>query len=62
MKHNEKAYAILITILILLAFVVPYTLLRNVNAWYGSFLFWTALTILVIGVNYIMIKDWGKEE
>ncbi len=51
MKHNEKAYAILITILILLAFVVPYTLLRNVNAWYGSFLFWTALTILVIGVK-----------
>lgn len=62
MKENEKFYAVLIGIFVFLAFVVPYTLLRNVDKWYGSFLFWTVLTIVVIGVNFILIKDWGKEE
>lgn len=62
MKVNEGFYAILIGIAILAAFIVPYTVLRNVEKWYGSFLFWTVLTVVVIGINYFLIKDWGKEE
>lgn len=61
MKENEGVYAIIITSLILIAFVVPYTLLTDVEKWYGSFLFWTALTVIVIGINYLLIRDWGKE-
>lgn len=61
MKANEGVYAIIIASLILIAFVVPYTLLSNVEKWYGSFLFWTVLTVIVIGINYLLIKDWGKE-
>ena len=44
MKVNEGFYAILIGIAILAATIVPYTVLRNVEKWYGSFLFWTVLT------------------
>lgn len=62
MKVNEGFYAILIGIAILAATIVPYTVLRNVEKWYGSFLFWTVLTVVVIGINYFLIKDWGKEE
>ncbi|MCF3943273.1 hypothetical protein [Oceanobacillus alkalisoli] len=61
MKRNEKVYAVIITSLILSAFVVPYTLLTNVERWYGSFLFWTVLTVIVIGINYLLIKEWGGE-
>ena len=61
MKRNEKVYAVIITSLILSAFVVPYTLLTNVEKWYGSFLFWTVLTVIVIGINYLLIKEWGGE-
>lgn len=61
MKRNEKVYAFIIKSLILSAFVVPYTLLTNVEKWYGSFLFWTVLTVIVIGINYLLIKEWGGE-
>ncbi|WP_232334410.1 hypothetical protein [Oceanobacillus sp. AG] len=62
MKENEGVYAIIITCLILIAFVVPYTLLPDVEKWYGSFLFWTVLTVIVIGVNYLLIREWGKKQ
>lgn len=61
MMKNEGIYASLITIIILLAFIVPYTFLTNVEKWYGSFLFWILLTIIVIGLVFLFIKDWGKE-
>ena len=61
MKRNEGVYAIVLTSLVLIAFIVPYTLLSNVEKWYGSFLFWTVLSVIVIGINYLLIRDWGKE-
>lgn len=62
MRKNEGVFALIIGLLILSAFVIPFTALTNVEKWYGSFLFWTVLTIIVIGINYLLIKDWGKEE
>lgn len=62
MRKNEGVFALIIGLCILSAFVIPFTALTNVEKWYGSFLFWTVLTIIVIGINYLLIKDWGKEE
>lgn len=62
MKNNEGLYGIIITILILAAFIIPFTLLRDVEKWYGSFLFWIVLTIIVVGINYFLIRNWGKEK
>lgn len=42
----------------ILMFVLPYTLLREVNAWYGSFLLWTVGTVLVIGINVVLTRHW----
>lgn len=42
----------------ILMFVVPYTLLREVNAWYGSFLFWIVGTLVVIAINVILALQW----
>ena len=61
MRKNEGVYAIIITVLIISAFIVPFTILTNTEKWYGSFLFWTLLTVIMIGVNYLFIRDWGKE-
>jgi hypothetical protein len=45
-------------VLILLSFILPYTVFRDVDAWYGSFLFWTLATAAVIGLNAVISADW----
>lgn len=44
--------------LVLGAFVVPYTLLSGVDAWYGSFLFWTVFAVAAIAVNARIVLRW----
>ncbi|WP_322998076.1 hypothetical protein [Castellaniella sp.] len=46
-----------IWVLALLCYVVPYLFLDRVNAWYGSFLFWTLVGALVIILNLIATRD-----
>ncbi|RUL48182.1 hypothetical protein [Lysinibacillus antri] len=58
MKANEWKWALSILFIILLAYILPYTLLTDVAKWYGSFLIWLLLAILVIGINYFLTKDW----
>lgn len=47
-----------VPVIMILMFVVPYTLLREVNAWYGSFLFWIVGTLVVIAINVILALQW----
>jgi len=47
-----------ILLLVLASFVVPFTLLRGVDAWYGSFTFWTLATVAVIALNAVVSADW----
>jgi peptidoglycan/LPS O-acetylase OafA/YrhL len=47
-----------IVLLVLAAFVVPYAVLGGVDAWHGSFLFWTLATVAVIALNAIVSADW----
>jgi hypothetical protein len=49
-------------LVILLALILPYTVFRNVHAWYGSFLWWTLVGLLTVFINFMMTKDWGKDE
>lgn len=56
-KAMQGKHAIwLLWLLVLLSYAVPYTLLRDVHAWYGSFLFWTLVGLLVIAVNVVMTR------
>ncbi len=47
-----------VLIIILLSYVVPYTVLRGVDAWYGSMLFWVLGTAVVIAVNAVVSSAW----
>lgn len=62
LSEKEKKGAIAILLIIFLAYVIPYTVLTEVTKWYGSLLFWIILTIIVIGINFYLTNDWGKEE
>lgn len=44
--------------LVVLAFVVPYTVLRGVDSPFGSFLFWAAFGAVAILVNYLIVRGW----
>ncbi|GHB21476.1 hypothetical protein [Salinicola rhizosphaerae] len=53
-------------ILVLLCYVVPFALLGDIHAWYGSFLFWCVVGVLVIAANILITRDFkdqseGKE-
>ncbi|GGM37388.1 hypothetical protein GCM10011351_24510 [Paraliobacillus quinghaiensis] len=60
MTTKELKYGSFIIIVILLAYIIPYTLLTNVAAWYGSFLFWSLLALVIIVINYFLTRDWGE--
>ncbi|KRE38939.1 hypothetical protein ASG73_00790 [Janibacter sp. Soil728] len=57
-RTATRRWLIVPLVLILLSFVLPYTLLSDVDAWYGSFLFWTLATAVVIGVNAVISSRW----
>ena len=44
--------------LVVLGFVVPYTVLSGVDAWYGSFLFWVVFALAALVVNYLITRGW----
>lgn len=51
-----------ILVIILAMFVLPYTLLTDINAWYGSFLFWTVATVIVLGIVTYLSWGWDQAE
>ncbi len=59
-KQRKKFWGTFIIVLILLAYIVPYTILSNVKTWYGSFLFWGIIGVLIIFANVMATRDWRE--
>jgi hypothetical protein len=57
-RPNRAWWLAPVALLIVLSYVVPYTVLRDVDAWYGSFLFWTVTTAVVIAINAVVSAAW----
>ena len=45
-------------LLVVLGYVVPYTVLSGVDAWYGSFLFWAVFGLAAILMNAAITSSW----
>ncbi|MDI5984287.1 hypothetical protein QLQ85_05765 [Halomonas sp. M4R5S39] len=58
MKRSKWIW--LVWAVVLLCYLVPYTLLTDVQAWYGSFLFWTIAGLAVIALNLFITKDFEE--
>ncbi len=58
MERRAVAWAGVVLVLVLLAYVVPYTVLSRVDTWYGSFLFWTVFGLVVIVAIWAMTRSW----
>jgi len=44
--------------LVVLACLVPYVFLSEVDRWYGSFLFWTVFGLAAIVTIWAMTRSW----
>lgn len=60
MTKKEKVWGSIILVIVLLGYLLPYTVFRDVTTWNGSFLLWTVLAILIIVVNYFLSRHWGE--
>ena len=58
MNRPNPLWIALIGILVLLIFVLPFTVFRNLEAWYGSFLFWSLATAVVIAISALVSARW----
>ncbi|WP_335414802.1 hypothetical protein [Bacillus sp. JJ1566] len=58
MSKKEKFWGIICLLLVLLAYTIPYVFLSDVAAWYGSFLLWVVLALVIILINYILTRNW----
>jgi cyanate permease len=58
MERRGIFWAVSMLVLVVLAYVVPYTLLSGVDAWYGSFLFWTLFGAVAIAANVLITASW----
>ena len=48
---SRKLSLILIGVIIVACYVVPYTLLSSVTTWHGAFLFWCLAGLAIIVLN-----------
>ncbi|WP_138416705.1 hypothetical protein [Aquibacillus sediminis] len=62
MTSHEKKLGIVLLIIVLLSYIIPYMMLSHVASWYGSFLFWSIAAIVIIIINYLLTRDWGDNE
>lgn len=60
MSSRELKWGFLIFVIVLLGYILPYTVLTNVAVWYGSFLLWSVLALAIIVINYLFTKNWGE--
>lgn len=57
-RAPRASWLVPVLVVILLSYVVPYTVLRDVDAWYGSMLFWGSATAVVVVVNAVVSSAW----
>ncbi|UYF99619.1 MULTISPECIES: hypothetical protein [unclassified Halomonas] len=60
MKRSKWIWAV--WLVVLLSCLVPYTLLTNINAWYGSFLLWSCAGLAIIVLNVHITKDFEEHD
>lgn len=58
----RKISLVCIWVLAILCYVIPYWVLDDINAWYGSFLFWTVTGVLVIVCNVIATRNFREQD
>ncbi len=59
---KRRTALILVAVIVLACYAVPYLLIGQVAAWYGSFLFWTLAGLAIIVLNAIATAGFGGRD
>ena len=59
---SRRTALALVGLVILACYAVPYLLIGQIAAWYGSFLFWCLAGLAVIVLNVFATRGWEDEE
>lgn len=59
MRAYEVA-ALVSLVLLILAYVIPYTLLRGSKGW-ELYTFWTLLSIIALIASWVGVRSWRQE-
>jgi hypothetical protein len=60
MDSREIKWGLLILFIVLLGYLLPYTVFTETPHWYGSFLLWSLLALAIIVINYLFTRNWGE--
>ncbi len=51
---------VLYGVLVILAYLVPFTVLSRIERFIGSFLFWNAFALLCIFILLLVMRSWNE--
>ena len=54
----KALWALIFAIIIVLTFVIPYAILKDVASLWGAYTFWTLLTAITIALVCLLMRKW----
>ena len=57
---KAKNLALIAIFLAVLDVVIPYLILKDIASFWGFYLYWTLLAVIVIVLGIYYIKHWGE--
>ena len=61
-SYNSRDFIIISIIVAIVNLAIPYLFLKDYSEYWANFVFWTVLTLMVMFIGYLYIKDWGESE
>ncbi len=61
-SYETKDLVMISLVVAIVNVTVPYLILKDHYVYWVNFVFWTVLTLLVMFIGYMYIKDWGECE
>ncbi len=61
-SYSSRDFIIISIIVAIVNLAIPYLFLKDYSEYWVNFVFWTVLTLIVMFIGYIYIKDWGDSE
>lgn len=59
-KGHRIAWSVWFALLVLLSYVLPYTILADVTKIYGAYLFWVIITLIIIVSVIALTLRWRE--